>query len=235
MSLLLLLPTLNEEESLRALADETPAEFDVLIVDGRSTDGTKDVALTHNWSFITQRYGKGKGYAIRTGMEEFLKANYDHLGMIDADYSNDPREIKRMLHVLKENDFDVVLGSRDVKRQRELLGWFSVFINRFTSTVASWLYGCRLTDIQTGCWVFTRNATETILPHLIANGFEIEYDLLYNAWRHGLRIGEAPVTFRERIGESKFSTRQRFKQIIHGLRYVYWSLKHLYEKRYFSI
>ena len=230
MSLLLLLPTLNEEEALRALADEIPAEFDVLIVDGLSTDETKDVALTHNWQFIIQRYGKGKGCAIRTGMEEFLKTNYDHLGIIDADYSNDPREIKLMLQVLEENDFDVLSGSRDIHRQIELLGWFSVFINRFTSTVASWMYEYRLTDIQTGCWVFTRNAAENILPHLIANGFEIEYDLLYNIWRCGLRIGETPVGFRERVGESKFSTHHRFKQIIHGLRYVYWSLRRLHEK-----
>ncbi|MDD5446736.1 MAG: glycosyltransferase family 2 protein [Methanocellales archaeon] len=230
MSLLLLLPTLNEEEALRALADEIPAGFDVLIVDGHSTDKTKDVALKYNWKFITQRYGKGKGCAIRTAMEEFLNTNYDHLGIIDADYSSDPMDVKLMLKVLEKNDFDVLLGSRDIIRQRELLGWFSVFINRFTSTVASWMYKYKLTDIQTGCWVFTRNAADKILPDLIANGFEIEYDLLYNIWKCGLRVGETPVGFRERIGESKFSTHHRFQQILHGLRYVYWSLKYLHEK-----
>lgn len=235
MKSLILLPTLNEEDAVRALANEMPGEFEVLVVDGGSTDSTKDVAMQHGWRFIIQRYGKGKGYGIRTGMEEFLKTGHDYLGIIDADYTNDPKEIRRMLKFLKDNDLDVVLGSRDIVKQRKYLGWFSVFINTLTSGIVSRMYGQKLSDIQTSYWVFTKKAVETIAPNIVANGFDIEYDLTYNAWKSGLKVGELPVDFRIRIGHTKFHTRHRFRQIAYGLKYVYWSLKYLYEKRYLSI
>ncbi|ATZ61293.2 MAG: glycosyltransferase family 2 protein [Methanosarcinales archaeon Met12] len=230
MKLLLLLPTLNEEDAIRALANEMPGEFEVLVVDGGSTDFTKEVALQHGWRFITQRYGNGKGCGIQTGMEEFLKRGHDHLGIIDADYTNDPGEVIQMLKFLKDNDLDVVLGNRNIVKQREYLGWFSVFINTLTSGIVSRMYGQKLSDIQTSYWVFNKKAVETIAPNIVANGFDIEYDLTYNAWKSGLKIGEVPVNFRRRIGYSKFHTSHRFRQIAHGLKYVYWSLVHLCRK-----
>ncbi len=230
MKLLLLLPTLNEEEALKALANEIPDEFEVLVVDGYSTDGTKDVALGHGWTFITQRYGRGKGCGIRTGMEEFLKTDGDYLGIIDADYACDPKEVTRILQALRDGGLDVVLGSRDRVMQLQYLGEFSVFINWLTSSIVSHVYRQKLSDIQTGYWTFTRDAVERVLPHLVANDFEIEYDLLYNAWRLGLKIGETPVSIRRRAGESKFSIYHRFKQIGYGLKYLCLSLGHLYGK-----
>lgn len=233
MKLLLLLPTLNEEDALKALANEIPNEFEVLVVDGNSTDGTKDVALEHGWTFVTQRYGKGKGCGIKTAMEEFLKTDCDCLGIIDADYTCDPKEMTRMLQALKDGDFDVMLGSRDKVMQLHYLGEFSVFINWLISSVVSHVYNQKLSDIQTGYWLFTRDAVEKILPHLVASGFEIEYDMLYNAWRLGLKIGEIPVSIRKRIGGSKFSTYHRFKQIGYGIKYLGLSLGYLHEKRHF--
>ncbi len=230
MKLLLLLPTLNEEDAVRALANEMLKEFDVLVVDGGSTDSTKEVAMQHGWRFITQRYGRGKGCGIRTGMEEFLKMGHDYLGIIDADYTNHPKEIRRMLKFLKDDDLEVVLGSRDIVKQRKYLGWFSVFINTLTSGIVSRMYGQKLSDIQTSYWVFTKKAVETIAPNIVANGFDIEYDLTYNAWKSGLKIGEVPVDFRERIGDTKFYVSHRFKQIAYGLKYVYWSLMQLIKR-----
>ncbi|MDI6888188.1 MAG: glycosyltransferase family 2 protein [Methanocellales archaeon] len=233
MKLLLLLPTLNEEGALKALANEIPNEFEVLVVDGCSTDGTKDVVLKHNWQFITQRYGRGKGCGIRTGMEEFLKTDCDYLGIIDADYTCDPKEVARILQALKDDDFEVMLGSRDKANQLQYLGEFSVFVNWLISSMVSHVYKQKLSDVQTSYWLFTRDAVDRILPCLAASGFEIEYDLLYNAWRLGLKIGETPVSIRRRIGKSKFSTYHRFKQIVYGLKYLFLSLGHLHGKRYF--
>jgi dolichol-phosphate mannosyltransferase len=227
---LLLLPTLNEEEALRALATEIPEDFDVLVVDGGSTDGTRQVAESLGYRFIQQKFGKGKGCGVRTGLEYFLASGYSYLAMIDADYTNDPQEVPGMYDMLK-NGSDIVLGSRDKRLQIEHLGRFSLFVNLSTSALTSLAYGLDLPDIQTGYWAFGRRAAETLYPKLRATGFEIEYDIVYNSWREGLRIGYRQVTFRRRIGESKFTVYLRFKQIWHGLTYVGKSLIRMLRQR----
>jgi dolichol-phosphate mannosyltransferase len=227
---LLLLPTLNEEEALKALASEIPKTFDVLVVDGGSVDGTRHIAERLGYQFIGQKFGKGKGCGVRTGMESFLASDYRYLAMIDADYTNDPRELPGMIGQL-ENGSDVVLGSRDREKQVEHLGRFSLFINRSTSMLVSLAYDTDLPDVQTGYWAFGRRAAETLYPKLKADGFEIEYDIVYNSWREGLRIGYQPVTFRRRLGESKFTVWLRFKQIYHGLTYVGKSLAMMLKQR----
>lgn len=220
---LLLLPTLNEEEALKALAPEIPAGFDVLVVDGGSTDGTRQEAEALGYTFIFQKFGRGKGCGVRTGMEWFLASGYKYLAMIDTDYTNDPQELPRLVEALVQGS-DLALGSRDKRQQIEHLGRFSLFINLSTSAIVSLAYGLDLPDIQTGYWAFSRRAVEALLPRLKAKGFEIEYDVVYNAWRLGLRIGCAPVTFRQRLGASKFTYYLRLKQIYHGLTYVARSL-----------
>jgi dolichol-phosphate mannosyltransferase len=124
-----------------------------------------------------------------------------------------------------------VLGSRDKQMQIEHLGRFSLFINLSTSALTSLAYGLDLPDIQTGYWAFGRRAAEKLYPKLRASGFEIEYDVVYNAWLEGLRIGYRPVTFRRRIGESKFTVYLRFKQIWLGLTYVGKSLTRMLKQR----
>lgn len=231
---LLLLPTLNEEKALQALSTEIPPECEVLVVDGGSTDGTRQLAESLGYTFIPQKFGRGKGCGVRTGLEYFLASGHRYLAMIDADYTNDPRELPKLINVL-ENGSDVVLGSRDRQRQVEHLGRFSLFINRLTSSLVSRAYGMDLPDVQTGYWAFGRRAAETLCPKLQASGFEIEYDIVYHSWREGLRMGYKPVTFRGRIGQSKFTVYLRFKQIYHGLTYVGRSLalmlKHLLSGR----
>jgi len=157
-------------------------------------------------------------------MEEFLKTDCDYLGIIDADYTYDPQEVTSMLQALRYGDLDVVLGNRDKVMQLKYLGEFSLFINWLTSGIVSHVYKQKISDVQTGYWLFTRDAIKKILPHLTASGFEIEYDLLYNAWRLGLKIGETTVSIRRRIGKSKFSMYQRLKQIGYGLKYLWLSL-----------
>jgi glycosyltransferase involved in cell wall biosynthesis len=227
---LLLLPTLNEEEALQALAPEIPPDFDVLVVDGGSTDGTRQLAESLGYRFVTQKFGRGKGCGVRTGMEYFLASDYRYMAMIDADYTNDPREVPRMIEALRQGS-DIVLGSRDKGLQIEHLGRFSLFVNLSTSAMTSLAYGLDLPDIQTGYWAFGRKAAETLYPKLRASGFEIEYDVVYNSWREGLHIGYRPVTFRRRVGESKFTVWLRFKQIYHGLTYVGRSLALMLKQR----
>ncbi|HEY3422415.1 MAG TPA: glycosyltransferase family 2 protein [Methanocellaceae archaeon] len=222
--LLLMLPTLNEEDALRALGKEIPGSMDVLVVDGGSTDGTQAIAEQLGYAFLPQKFGRGKGCGVRTGMEYFLKGEHSYLGMIDADYTNDPVEIDGMLGSMKNGGYDIVLGKRDRKKQLETLGRFALFINTSTSGIVTFAYRMYLPDIQTGYWLFSRSAVKALMPHLTAGGFNIEYDIVFNAWNEGLKVGAHEVTFRQRLGRTKFTKYLRLKQIYYGLGYVRRSL-----------
>lgn len=226
-----MLPTLNEEEALKALGKEIPGTMDVLVVDGGSTDSTQAIAEQLGYAFLQQKFGKGKGCGVRTGMEYFLNGDHSYLGMIDADYTNDPAEIGGMLGSMKKGNYDIVLGSRDRKKQLETLGRFSLFINTSTSGIVTFAYRMYLPDIQTGYWLFSRSAVKAILPHLTAGGFNIEYDIVFNAWNEHLKVGTHKVTFRQRLGRTKFTNYLRLKQIYYGLGYVRKSLGIMLVKR----
>ena len=222
--LLLMLPTLNEEDALKALGKEIPGSMDVLVVDGGSTDSTRAIAEQQGYAFLLQKFGKGKGCGVRTGMEYFLKSEYRYMGMIDADYTNDPIEIDCMLATMKKGGYDIVLGNRDRRKQLDNLGRFALFINTSTSGIVTFAYRMYLPDVQTGYWLFSRSAVEALLPHLTAGGFNIEYDIVFNAWNERLKVGTHEVTFRQRLGRTKFTKYLRLKQIYYGLDYVRKSL-----------
>ncbi|NIQ07456.1 MAG: glycosyltransferase, partial [Candidatus Korarchaeota archaeon] len=87
---LVMVPTLNEELGIKKVLEDMPKGSVVLVVDGGSTDKTVDVAKQYQAIVMKQRFGRGKGCGVRTGMEYFLSTDYDILCMIDGDGSNDP-------------------------------------------------------------------------------------------------------------------------------------------------
>jgi glycosyltransferase involved in cell wall biosynthesis len=109
-----LIPTLNEEDAIEHLVAEAMAAgiTKILVVDGYSTDGTRDLAERAGARVVLQDFGEGKGCGIRTGMRDFLKEDAELLGIIDGDETNVPSYLLSMAQATKSGDTDVVLGSR---------------------------------------------------------------------------------------------------------------------------
>ncbi len=78
---------------------------------------------------ISQRFRRGKGSGVRTGMEYFLSSKYDVLCMIDGDGSSDPVELPKMIEAMKDEKAEVVLGSRvRGKREKGAMTSFQFFL-----------------------------------------------------------------------------------------------------------
>ena len=75
----MMIPTLNEQRGIRRVLKDVPKNIDVLVVDGGSTDETVEVARQYRVRVISQKFGRGKGRGVRTGMEFFLSSKYDVL------------------------------------------------------------------------------------------------------------------------------------------------------------
>jgi dolichol-phosphate mannosyltransferase len=216
-----MVPTLNEERGIRRVLKDVPKDSDVLVVDGGSTDETVEVARQYRVRVIRQKFGRGKGCGVRTGMEFFLSSKYDVLCMIDGDGSNDPEELPKMIEAINDEKAEVVLGSRvRGKREKGAMTLFTIFSNVIVSLFLGLRFLRIFTDVQTGYWAFSRKAVETLYPRLKAKGFEIEMEIFVLTLDVGLKCIEMPVGFKKRLGKTKFRLFLRFRNF--GYMIYYW-------------
>ena len=220
-SVLVMVPTLNEQRGIRRVLRDVPKDIDVLVVDGGSTDETVEVARQYRVRVIRQKFGRGKGCGVRTGMEFFLSSKYDVLCMIDGDGSNDPEELPKMIEAMKDEKAEVVLGSRvRGKREKGAMTLFTIFSNVIVSLFLGLRFLRIFTDVQTGYWAFSRKAVETLYPRLKAKGFEIEMEIFVLTLDVELKCIEVPVGFKKRLGKTKFRLFLRFRNF--GYMIYYW-------------
>jgi dolichol-phosphate mannosyltransferase len=222
-NILLLIPTLNEEDAVGSLVVEAGASgfANILVVDGFSTDATRQVAETAGAMVIEQEFGKGKGCGVRTGMNVFLQGGADLLAIIDGDSTNIPSCLKQMISPIEDGRADVVLGSRiRGKRDAGALSLLAVASNLTVSFLLGAKFKRLFTDVQTGYWLFSRGAVARIYPLIHATGFEIELEIFVTTLREKLRVCEVPVGFRIRRGATKFSFVLRLRNLYYALKYL---------------
>lgn len=219
--ILLMIPTLNEEEATEGLLVEAQVVgiTNILVVDGFSSDRTRQIAERADVSVILEDFGKGKGCGVRTGMREFLDGNAEFLCIIDGDGTNIPSFLLDMLPLVKSGEADVVLGSRTRGlREKDAMDMLSLASNLTVSFLLGAKFRRLFTDVQTGYWLFTRRAVERIYPTIRSPGFEIELEIFVNAFKTGLRVRKVPVGFRRRKGFTKFGFMLRIRNLYYAFR-----------------
>jgi len=200
----LVIPTYNEALNLPHIADRLPSwAYEVIIVDGPSTDGTVDVAkrLIPDVRIVYQD-GRGKGNALACG---FRAAEGDIIVMLDADGSTRPEEISAFVGALLDGA-DYAKGSRflqgggtaDMPLLRQMGNFFFISLIRL-------LFGGRYTDLCYGYNAFWLHALDAVMPD--CDGFEVETLMNIRALKHGLAITEVMSFEDERIhGEGHLNT-----------------------------
>jgi glycosyltransferase involved in cell wall biosynthesis len=196
ITLSIVVPAKNEADNLRHVLPRIPLDvYEVILVDGNSTDATIEVAREIRPSIrIVQQEGRGKGAALRTG---FNAAKGDIIVMLDADGSTDPAEIPLFVAAL-------LAGADFVKGSRFMQGGGSTDMTFFRRTghsmlmlVVKLLFGGNFSDL---CYGYNAFWAE-VLPQLSldADGFEIETMMNVRALHAGLKIAEVPSYEAQRI------------------------------------
>lgn len=223
---LVIIPTYNEIENIENMVRKVfslPKEFDLLIVDDGSPDGTatkvKELLNEYKTLFIEERKGKqGLGTAYIHGFKWALSRKYEYIFEMDCDFSHNPDDLVRLLNAC-ENGADVAVGSRYVKggnvsnwdRKRILLSFFASLYVR----LVLWF---NVKDTTAGFKCYKRKVLETINLDLIKfMGYAFQIEMKYTAYRKGFKIVEVPITFVDRVlGTSKMSTKI-FKEAFLGV------------------
>lgn len=213
---LVIIPTYNESENLERIVTrlhEHNPEVHVLVADDNSPDGTGEIAdklaAADARVHVMHRKGKeGLGAAYLAGFAWGLDAGYAVIVEMDADGSHRPEDLPKLLAALREQNADLVLGSRWVKGG-QVVNWpmSREILSRGGNLYVRLALGMKLRDATGGFRAFRRGTLEGIgLADVESAGYCFQVDMSRRAVHAGFKVVEVPITFVEReFGVSKMS------------------------------
>ncbi len=199
----LIIPALNEESSIGKVLDELPEGLfsQVLVADNGSTDLTAEVAELRGATVVWEPR-RGYGSACLAALEH-LDPCAEIVVFMDADASDVPAEAERLVEPIAQGQADLVIGSRVLgQAERGALAPHQRFGNWLATALLRLLYGFRYTDLGPFRAVRAESLRALDMRDR-AYGWTVEMQA--KALRQGLRVREAPVSYRRRIGRSKIS------------------------------
>lgn len=198
---LVIVPAWNESETVGqtvAEIQQTARNYDVLVVDDGSTDGTGLAAEAAGATVLKLPFNMGVGGAMRAGFKYAKRFGYNTVIQVDADGQHNPAEIETVLNGLK--NADIAIGARFADK-----GTYSVSGPRkwamvFLATVISRLAKTRLTDVTSGFRAANAKAIDQYIAHYPAEYLGDTIDSLVVAIKSGCTVTQVPVAMRPRQG-----------------------------------
>ncbi|MBP9749824.1 MAG: glycosyltransferase [Candidatus Pacebacteria bacterium] len=207
--IVILIPCKNEAEAIADVVRSVPhtrAErlgfsIDVIVIDNNSTDATAEVARTAGATVVYEKH-PGKGRAMRTGFRS-VGEDVDYVVMIDGDNTYHMSEVLRLVEPLESGFGDVIIGSRLAgKIHDDAMSFFNRVGNWGFSFLVRFLYRANVTDVLTGYFAWKRLALVRLMPHITAQGFGLEMDMVTKMARLGLSMYCVPIQYTARSGVS---------------------------------
>jgi dolichol-phosphate mannosyltransferase len=214
---LVIIPTYNEKENIgkmiRTVMD-LPKEFDLLIIDDNSPDGTADIVkkLQSEYPeklYLLQRSGKqGLGTAYIAGFKWALEKGYEFIFEMDADFSHNPLDLIALSEACEVQGADVAIGSR-YKTGVNVVNWpmGRVLMSYFASIYVRFITGMDIMDTTAGFKCYRKRVLQAIDFNSIRfKGYAFQIEMKFTAWKMGAKIVEVPIIFTDRKqGSSKMS------------------------------
>jgi dolichol-phosphate mannosyltransferase len=225
---LVIIPTYNEIENIEAIIRKVMSleeDFDVLVIDDGSPDGTGLKIKELQYEFpanlhLEERKGKlGLGTAYIHGFRWALQHGYEFIYEMDADFSHNPEDLVRLFKACKMDGYDVAVGSRYIKGVN-VVNWpmGRVLMSYFAGVYVRFITGMKIMDPTAGFICYRKKVLETIpLDKITFVGYAFQIEMKFNVVLYKFNITEVPIIFTDRTkGTSKMSTKI-FKEAIFGV------------------
>lgn len=225
---IVIIPTYNEKENIEKIIRKVfslPKEFNILVVEDNSPDGTASIVKSLMLEFptrlfIEERKGKlGLGTAYIHGFKWAMKEGYSFVFEMDADFSHNPDDLLRLYDACANGGADLAIGSR-YSNGVNVVNWpmSRVLMSFFGSMYVRKITGIPVRDTTAGFKCFKIDVLRCIdfskIKH-IGYGFQIE--MKFTVWKLGFKIQEVPIIFTDRTeGTSKMS-KGIFREAIFGV------------------
>ncbi|KAJ8870593.1 hypothetical protein PR048_029616 [Dryococelus australis] len=229
----ILLPTYNERENLPIIVwllisymEKSGNNFEIIIIDDGSPDGTLDVAKR-----LEKIYGSekivlrprekklGLGTAYIHGMKH---ATGNFIVIMDADLSHHPKFIPQFIEKQKSEDFDVVSGTRYLDGGG-VYGWDfkRKLISRGANFLSQLLLRPGASDLTGSFRLYKKTVLEKLVSSCVSKGYVFQMEMIIRARQFGFTVSEVPITFVDRLyGESKLGGSEIF-QFVKAMLYLF--------------
>ena len=216
---LVIIPTYNEKENIRNIIEAvlklTEHQFDVLIVDDNSPDGTGDIVDTiiaerPDRVNILKRPGKqGLGTAYIAGFKWALDHHYEYIIEMDADFSHPVDKLPELQAACSTGGADVSVGSRYLTGVN-VVNWpmSRMLMSYCASAYVRFITGMDVRDTTAGYVCYRREVLQSInLDTVEFKGYAFQIEMKFTAHRMGFKIVEVPIVFVNReLGTSKMNS-----------------------------
>lgn len=212
-----IIPTYNEKENIEKMIETVLAieehQFDLLIIDDNSPDGTgkivDEIAAKQPRVSVLHREGKlGLGTAYITGFKWAIEQGYDYIIEMDADFSHPPRKLIELQDACANKGADVAVGSRYLTGVN-VVNWpmGRVLMSYYASAYVRFITRLKVRDTTAGFVCYRRQVLEAIdLDKVEFKGYAFQIEMKFTAYRMGFKIQEVPIVFVNRVlGTSKMN------------------------------
>jgi dolichol-phosphate mannosyltransferase len=204
-------------------------QFDVLIIEDNSPDGTADIVKSlmkkfPDRLFIEERKGKlGLGTAYIHGFKWALKHSYGFIFEMDADFSHNPADLIKLYDAAVKGA-DLVVGSRYITGVN-VVNWpmGRVLMSYYASAYVRFVTRMKVRDTTAGFVCYRRKVLETIdMQRVKFVGYAFQIEMKYTAWKLGFTLKEVPIIFTDRTEGTSKMNKGIFKEAVLGVISLRW-------------
>ncbi|MBI4973192.1 glycosyltransferase family 2 protein [Candidatus Roizmanbacteria bacterium] len=185
----IVVPAYNESEVIGLVLDELHKQNyrNIIVVDDGSTDTTYLKAKGKDAVVLRHMLNRGKGAAIKTGIEAAKLLHSDQVITFDADGQHEPQDIKEALTLLEK--YDVVLGKRNFNEKH--IPFFKKVGNFFGNVITWFIHGLWVSDSQSGMRAYSKKAISLI--ETLADRYDYDSEIMREIVRNKLTYTEMPI------------------------------------------